>query len=583
MNVNRTRHVFLIAALIAPLCLLAQGNVGINNPTPDVSALLDLTSTSKGLLMPRMSTAQRVAITTPATGLLVFDITLNAFYYFDGAVWSPLASGSAGWGTTGNIGTSVATHFVGTTDNTPFSFRVNNVHAGRIDHLTENVSFGRRAGGALTSGTNNTLVGDSAGRSVTMGFRNTCVGATAGASVNSGFDNTIVGAEAGRPLTTGGSNTLIGSFAGNALMSGFSNTMLGYAAGRSITTGNANIGLGIYAGGANVAGNNNIAIGTYSAYSASGGHQNIAIGYSAGYVTSTASNTIAIGTNAGYWNNGANNISIGENAAQFNMTGIDNTIIGANAGQVNTASKNTFLGSSAGVVNSTGADNTFIGTAAGFTNTTGSQNTFLGRSAGRMNAGGGSNTMLGSQAGLNTGSGANNVFVGMNTGLANTTGAQNTYVGSLAGGAAGLTKATALGYNAQVTTSNTLVLGGTGADAVNVGIGTTAPQAELEVNGFTMLGSNAPKVKMLKLTGTTAPTQLGAAVLPHGLVFTKILSVDTWVELSPGAWIHEGYTQTANALFNVQIQTTTINIINVNGQSANVLSKPVKVLITYEE
>lgn len=80
-----------------------------------------------------------------------------------------------------------------------------------------------------------------------------------------------------------------------------------------------------------------------------------------------------------------------------------------------------------------------------------------------------------------------------------------------------------------------MVLGGTGADAVHVGIGVTAPAAELEVNGFTMLGSNAPAVKMLKLTGTSAATQGASVAIPHGLSVAKILAVEVLLEYTANA------------------------------------------------
>lgn len=74
--------------------IFAQG-VGINNDAtnPDNSAMLHVKSTSKGMLVPRMLTAQRNAIATPATGLLVFDLDTNSFWFFDGVVWTELISG----------------------------------------------------------------------------------------------------------------------------------------------------------------------------------------------------------------------------------------------------------------------------------------------------------------------------------------------------------------------------------------------------------------------------------------------------------------------------------------------------------
>ncbi len=66
-------------------CLNVFSQVGIGTTTPNVSSVLDVTSTTQGLLAPRMSTAQRTVITTPAEGLLVFDTDLDIFYFYDTA------------------------------------------------------------------------------------------------------------------------------------------------------------------------------------------------------------------------------------------------------------------------------------------------------------------------------------------------------------------------------------------------------------------------------------------------------------------------------------------------------------------
>ncbi|HEY3876177.1 MAG TPA: hypothetical protein VGM92_11930 [Candidatus Kapabacteria bacterium] len=76
----------------------AQGNVGIGTTSPDASALLDLNSTSKGLLVPRMTQSQRGFISSPATGDLVFctdsltSLTPSTYYYYNGSAWVPIAS-----------------------------------------------------------------------------------------------------------------------------------------------------------------------------------------------------------------------------------------------------------------------------------------------------------------------------------------------------------------------------------------------------------------------------------------------------------------------------------------------------------
>ncbi|MCX6352156.1 MAG: hypothetical protein NTX03_09875 [Bacteroidetes bacterium] len=61
--------------------------MGIGTNTPNASSILDLSSTSKGLLAPRMSSTQRLAISSPSKGLLVFDNDSSYFFYYNGAAW----------------------------------------------------------------------------------------------------------------------------------------------------------------------------------------------------------------------------------------------------------------------------------------------------------------------------------------------------------------------------------------------------------------------------------------------------------------------------------------------------------------
>jgi len=87
-------------AFLAVVFLTAtiSAQVGINNENPDPSAALDITSTSGGLLVPRMTNAQRDAISSPATGLMVYqtDGTIG-FYYYDGSSWSSVTSSTSGY------------------------------------------------------------------------------------------------------------------------------------------------------------------------------------------------------------------------------------------------------------------------------------------------------------------------------------------------------------------------------------------------------------------------------------------------------------------------------------------------------
>jgi hypothetical protein len=69
-------------------------NVGLGTTTPNGSAVLDMTSTTKGVLVPRMTSAQRVTIVSPAKGLLVFDNTTSSFWFHTGTAWTELAVGA---------------------------------------------------------------------------------------------------------------------------------------------------------------------------------------------------------------------------------------------------------------------------------------------------------------------------------------------------------------------------------------------------------------------------------------------------------------------------------------------------------
>ena len=81
----------LLAAVLLTATTYAQ--VGINNENPDASAALDITSTTGGLLIPRMTNAQRQAISNPAAGLQVFvtDFDGGSFMFYDGTKWGTLS------------------------------------------------------------------------------------------------------------------------------------------------------------------------------------------------------------------------------------------------------------------------------------------------------------------------------------------------------------------------------------------------------------------------------------------------------------------------------------------------------------
>ncbi|MCW3089513.1 MAG: hypothetical protein JWP81_582 [Ferruginibacter sp.] len=88
------KKIFLLAAIILLLVTISYEQVGIGTATPHPSSKLDITSTKSGLLIPRMTTAQRIIIPSPATGLQVFDTDTKSFWFWDGIGWMQISTGS---------------------------------------------------------------------------------------------------------------------------------------------------------------------------------------------------------------------------------------------------------------------------------------------------------------------------------------------------------------------------------------------------------------------------------------------------------------------------------------------------------
>ncbi len=118
--------------------------------TGQATAALDVKSVTKGFLAPRLTQAQRTAITSPAQGLLVYQTDGTPGFYYFNTVWIPLTSAATAWSLAGNTGTSFATNFLGTTDNTSLHFRTNNTQRMIVDSLG-NVGIGTAP--SFTTGT----------------------------------------------------------------------------------------------------------------------------------------------------------------------------------------------------------------------------------------------------------------------------------------------------------------------------------------------------------------------------------------------------------------------------------------------
>jgi hypothetical protein len=120
----------------------AWAQVGVHTDFPDASSAMEIYSTNKGLLIPRVTLSENLdspsPITSPAVGLLVFNSGPNqpmGFYYWDGSLWIS-TSGVAGndyWLLKGNTGTEVGTNFLGTTDLEDLAIYTNSLERMRVE------------------------------------------------------------------------------------------------------------------------------------------------------------------------------------------------------------------------------------------------------------------------------------------------------------------------------------------------------------------------------------------------------------------------------------------------------------------
>ncbi len=534
------KYSFLPVLLL--FCFTVFSQVGINTTTPN--AQLDIKSSNQatpsntdGILIPKIDVFPVTNPTAAQIGMMVYLTTASGgnqpgFYYWDSA-WKKIGSGAGGgWELTGNAGTIDGTHFVGTTDNVPLNFKVNNQKAGRVDD-TGTVFLGYQAGNVNT-GLWNTGIGHQALLLNSVGEENVAVGNIALYSNTTGYGNNATGSGALFNNTEGNYNVANGRSSLYSNTTGSFNTANGVNTLQFNTTGESNVANGTGALFNNETGNRNTANGAYSLSSNTTGNDNVANGFNALQSNTTGNYNTANGMNVLQFNttgegntanghsslfsniNGNYNVANGYNSLFSNTYGIANTANGYNSLYFNTEGMhNTANGAYALSYNTTGNSNTANGVGALNFNSEGNHNVANGYYALFLNTTGNFNVANGAGALSNNTIGAENVAFGFNALSLNMVGSKAVAIGSYAmemaydSSTAFDSKNVAVGYEALHGSPNSF--NNSGND--NTAVGYQALRSVATGGANTAIGSSA----MLNNAEGVSNTVVG-----QGALFTNI-------------------------------------------------------------
>jgi hypothetical protein len=453
----------------------------VDGYNPHASAMLDVNSTSKGLLLPRVTTAQMNSITSPAAGLMVYNTTVSAIYLYTGSSWTNLLSFGVSALTapdgspnnalvvdnSGKIGINQATplsllHLKGTGTTPDDFFRIESStggYYGNIFYDSQGMKFRTRNPGSAfyfqeDAGTTNMVIQDNGwvgvGNAAPWGKLEVkgdvsmsadsaifVVRNRNGYPVFAVYDGGVrVYIDDNNGVSKGGKGGFVVGGRSTAKTAGVLHDIfvLGADSARLYLEDPAKGGKGGFAVGGRTAGKaaatnfmditpKNYFIGNESGSSITTGYYNSFMGFQSGRATTT----------------GAWNFFAGHQAGYSNTTGNYNVFAGASSGFTNTTgSFNVFVGNQSGYFNlggtsNQGSYNTFVGYRAGFNNTTGYMNVFMGYKSAEGETTGNSNAIIGNYAGRGLTTGSDNTYLGTWSGYNNSTGNKNVFIGYWAG------------------------------------------------------------------------------------------------------------------------------------------------------
>ena len=361
---------------VQALTLYEGGAVGIGTLIPNSSALLDLSSTSKGLLLPRMTTAQRNNIVSPVQGLLVFDNNTESLWYRNSASWKELGGSSGSGGSfiqdsDGN--TKVETERNPNEDKIRFSLGSNEslVLTRSKDSSWTRLYFPNNDGNIAIG--ENTLLK----RGTNENVHNVAIGNDVLSENESGNINLGVGNSVLRHNISGIQNVGLGNGALGSNIDGIQNIAIGFLSSYFNEHGSQNIAIGNEALFYNTTGYGNTAIGWSSSHSNIDGHGNTSVGWQSSLFNKQGHFNTSLGYNSLFSSvSGSLNTAIGYNALALNTNSITSTALGAYAGSSSTGNYNILIGYAAGE-DSKGSNNILIGNSSG-SNVTDSHRLYIG-------------------------------------------------------------------------------------------------------------------------------------------------------------------------------------------------------------
>lgn len=359
----------IIVLLCMPLFTIAQVGIGTSQPEP--SAQLEVKSTNKGFLPPRValtSITDNTTISMPVAGLLVYctgTAGLTAgYHYWSGAAWVRVALSNEVVNSIGTIsntsnskGATIASGALSLTPADATNGGIITTGAQTIagsKTFSSNINVNDLNIGMPATGSQNTMLGNASFGYSSPGNNNTGLGFFTLSTLTNGEDNTAVGTNAIRQgpqagAATGSRNTAVGSAALTNGGSSSNNVAVGVNT-LSNATGGDNTAVGTYALQSNTTARENVAIGIYSLHHATSGGYNTAVGTSSMYLNTIGDVNTALGHKSLYSNiNGRYNTAVGVQSQESNTSGSNNTAIGVAAiDQNTTGNNNAVLGAFAG-------------------------------------------------------------------------------------------------------------------------------------------------------------------------------------------------------------------------------------------